>query len=273
MERCPFVRQRRCQTLAILRRSFKFQYRPTLLVHIAPVVTLEGRECADARSGRTSRYARLDDDQFADLAVVATVTRESLLEQTDTRTPMSTGGRQAFATCISRRFARFAYPDDIVEVLRPLSTRIREKALKSGFTGEVLGRVVTMRLECEPDWDAPNGLDLTLLVLVSPEFLPSVNDFGAEPDDAGPQLMRKQGLNGAAEAILKCETHDHRLSDLWNDFGQELLLLFQSGLSSAPAGYIDDVQVEVLRTDELNYERYRNTVDLDFDYLSMPHNE
>ena len=31
MERCPFVRQRRCQTLAILRRSFKFQYRPTLL--------------------------------------------------------------------------------------------------------------------------------------------------------------------------------------------------------------------------------------------------
>jgi hypothetical protein len=43
----------------------------TGLVHIARVVTLEGKECGDARSGRTSRYAQLDNDHFADLVSVA----------------------------------------------------------------------------------------------------------------------------------------------------------------------------------------------------------
>ncbi len=80
--------------------------------------------------------------------------------------------------------------------------------------------------------------------------------------------MRKQGLNGAAEALLKCEVHSPQTTSLWEEFGDELLALFREGLGNAPPGYIEGVQVEVLRTDEINFERYRNTVDLDFDYLS-----
>ena len=91
-------------------------------------------------------------------------------------------------------------------------------------------------------------------------------DFDAV--DAGPKQMRKQGLNGAAEALLKCEVHSPQTTSLWEEFGDELLALFREGLGNAPPGYIEGVQVEVLRTDEINFERYRNTVDLDFDYLS-----
>ena len=66
MERCPFVRQRRCQTLAILRRSFKFQYRPTLLagvhrivigVHLQVVIAAQHHAHCGAV---TSRPLRLD---------------------------------------------------------------------------------------------------------------------------------------------------------------------------------------------------------------------
>ena len=182
---------------------------------------------------------------------------------------MSTVSRQAFADCISRRFSRFAFPDNIVKVLNPLKKKIRETASKAGPIGTVMERVVTLRLECETDWEAPSGISLTLLVLVSPEFLPSIDELqsGELPPATGPRLMRKQGLHGAAEAIVKCTSHDQRLSEAWDDFGGELLKLFQKGLTSAPTGYVDDVQ---LRTDELSYERYRNTVDLDFDYLSTP---
>ena len=61
MERCPFVRQRRCQTLAILRRSFKFQYRPTLLVteqidwRLAGLVKTAAVFCA-LIAGRLTRF-------------------------------------------------------------------------------------------------------------------------------------------------------------------------------------------------------------------------
>ena len=239
----------------------------TGVLHVAPVVPLEGKLLADAKAGKTSRYGHLEGGYYIDLAIVGTLDRDSIAEDLE-RTPLDTQRRVALAGCIARRYSRFAYPGDIVEVLRPLSTRIREKALKSGAIGEVLQRVVTMRLECEPDWDAPAGLSLTLLVLVSPKFLPSLGDIDFDAVDAGPKQMRKQGLNGAAEALLKCEVHSPQTTSLWEEFGDELLALFREGLGNAPPGYIEGVLVEVLRTDEINFERYRNTVDLDFDYLS-----
>jgi hypothetical protein len=239
----------------------------TGVAQVARVVTLEGKEYAGARSGRTCRYAPINDTHFADLTVIGTLTRES----PDDRTTMTTAGRQKFADCISRRYSRFAFPDDMVKVLNPLKQKIRETAAKAGSIGAVLQeRVATMRLECEPDWEAPSGLSLTLLVIVEIEFLPSVEELESAEPPSGPTRQRKQGLNGAAEAILRCTSHDQRLADAWNGFGGELLTLFQSGLPNAPSGYVGDVQVEVLRTDELSFERYRNTVNLDFDYLSAP---
>jgi len=242
----------------------------TGLAQFARVVTLEGTAHADARSGRTCRYAPIDDTHFADLTVIGTVTRESPAG----RTTMTTARRLAFAECIKRRYSRFAFPDDMVKVLKPLKDKIRDTAAKAGSIGTVLQeRVATMRLECEPDWEAPSGLSLTLLVLVEMEFLPSLEELEAAEPPSGATRQRKQGLNGAAEAILNCTSHDQRLADAWDEFGGELLTLFERGLPRSPEGYVIDVQVEILRTDELSYERFRNTVDLDFDYLSAPPEE
>ena len=237
-------------------------------MHIAPIVSLEGARYHDAVAGRTTRYARVDTDQFADLAVVTTVDRASLEQVLSTRTEMDVQTRQAFAGCISRRFARFAYPNAVVDVLRPLANRIRTKAPTGGATGQVLDRVVTMRLECEPDWEAADDLSLTLLIIVDPAYLPSLDEFAGVPDSPKRQRQRKKDLNGAAEAILAYDANDPAIADMWIEFGNELGLLLQKGADVAPEGYISDVEVEVMRSDEIHFERYRNSVDLDFDYLS-----
>ena len=201
------------------------------LVQFARVVTLQGAEYADARSGRTCRYAPMDDTHFADLTVIGTLTRES----PEARTTMSTARRQKFAECIARRYSRFAFPDDMVKVLNPLKQKIRETAARAGSIGTVLQeRVATMRLECEPNWDAPNGLRLNLLVLVEMEFLPSVDELEAAEPPSGRARQRAQGLNGAAEAILECESHDQRLADAWEEFRTELLKLFGEGIVKGP---------------------------------------
>ncbi|WP_156748492.1 hypothetical protein [Mycobacterium sp. E3198] len=237
------------------------------LAQLARVVTLEGKEYADALSGRTCRYANIDDTHFADLTVVGTVTRES----PDKRTTMTADRRVKFAECISRRYSRFAFPDDIVKVLKPLKDKIRDTGARAGSIGTVVReRIADIRLECAPDWEAPRGLSLTLLVLVEVAFLPSVEELEAAEPPGGPKRQRKHGLSGAAEAILRCESHDQRLADAWDEFGGELLSLLESGIPDGPIGYVEEVHVEVLRTDEIHFERYRNTVNLDFDYLSTP---
>ena len=77
-------------------------------------------------------------------------------------------------------------------------------------------------------------------------------------------------LTRAAEQILACPLHDPRLIELWGAFGRELLLLLKAGESKATPGLVADLDVDVMRTDEFTYERFRRSVDLDFDYLSTP---
>jgi hypothetical protein len=97
---------------------------------------------------------------------------------------------------------------------------------------------------------------------------PYIDELESAEQPSGSKLQRKPGLSGAADEILKCTIHDQRLADAWNEFREELLKLFQKGMASGPEGYVVEMEVEIARTDEIHFERYRNTVDMDFDYLS-----
>ena len=77
-------------------------------------------------------------------------------------------------------------------------------------------------------------------------------------------------LAAAAEQTLACPPHDFPLIELWGASGQALLSLLKAGTSNATPGLVADVDVDVMRTDEFTYERFRQSVDLDFDYLSTP---
>ena len=164
---------------------------------------------------------------------------------------MNAQQRRLFADEIARRFSRFAYPDEVVTVLRPLTEQVRKKAPKGGAVGQVLQRVAKLRLECEPSWDATEALTITLLVIVEPQFLPAVaDDYDVEiPAMPAPEIA--MDLSRAAEQILACPLHDPRLIELWGAFGRELLLLLEAGESKATPGLVADLDVDVMRTESL----------------------
>ncbi len=267
----------------------------TGIVHIAPVITLVGSDKANALRGSTSRYANLDADHFADLAVVVSITRTAC-DNAPIRLQMSDTKRQAFAGRISRRFARYAYPDTISDALGPLKKAVRSKATKNSAIAGVLKLVETLRLECEPDWNAETGLTLTLLIVVNNDELPPLDEptpnsgmgglaqllgseaaaevailYGANPLTVPGIGLPKPTLDEAAQRILASGSDNPIRGPLWDVFGEVLADILRKGAEKASdAGLVDDIDVEVMRADELTYSRFQASVDLDLDDLSPP---
>ncbi|TRW88794.1 hypothetical protein FK535_00460 [Mycolicibacterium sp. 018/SC-01/001] len=237
-------------------------------VGVALVVELDRGTAADASGGRNTRYAHIADRYYADLAISTVISRE-FAESLRVESRMDTESRKLFASRISRRYSRFGYPEPMYEVLGPLRNKIRSKAPKDGAIGKVLRRVETMRLECEPGWDADGDVAITLLVLVDPEHLPSVDAY-AQIDQVKYTETQSVDLTKSAEALLAVDSNDPAVVDLWQAFGAALLQLLRDGVASDSQDFVESVDVEVLRTDEFSYDRYLRSVDLDFDYLSPP---
>lgn len=267
----------------------------TGIVHISPVLVLEGNDKANALRGSTSRYAHIENNYFADLSVLASITRPNcdnapiLLTMTDAQ-------RQKFASCMSRRFARYAYPEVISRALNPFKKAVRSKAGKTSQTARVLKLVETLRLECAPDWNSEHGLTLNLLIIVKNAELPPLDEptpnpgmlgllqfagsepaaeaailYGASPMALSGIGLPKPTLEEAAQRILATGSDNPIRGPLWNVFGEVLADTLRKGAEEAiAAGVIDDIDVEVMRADELTYSRYRESADLDLDDLSPP---
>lgn len=241
----------------------------TDIVHLAPVVHLEGRSRSEAESGRTSRYALVDAEtgSFADLSVVVSASR-ALADLKRVSKRLNSDERKKFADRVARRFTRFAYPTELNPVLKPLRDKIRSKARKAGSIAQVLYRVATLRMECAPDWDARGDLSLTLLVVVEDGYLPSLLSM-PEPDPARgltPVEASPSDLAEIADRILATQPEDPQTNELWQLFGEALGDLLESNLPDN--GLVADVAVEVMDVHELTYDRWRNSVDLDLDDLS-----
>lgn len=267
----------------------------TGIVHIAPVITLDGNDKANALRGSTSRYAHLAADHFVDLAVIVSITRTAS-DEAPIRLQMTDTERQAFAGRISRRFARYAYPDVISHALGPLKKAVRSKATKNSAIAGVLKLVETLRLECEPDWNADTGLTLTLLIVVNNDELPPLDEptpnpgmsgmaqflgseaaaevailYGANPLTVPGIGLPKPTLDEAAQRILAAGPDNPIRGPLWDVFGEVLADTLRKGAEEATdPGLIDDIDVEVMRADEFTYSRFQASVDLDLDDLSPP---
>jgi len=61
---------------------------------------------------------------------------------------------------LARKRARFAFPDDFVEAMRPVQKRVQEKHKKESPEGEFLRSVREIRVMPDPDWQA-DEVDLT----------------------------------------------------------------------------------------------------------------
>lgn len=271
------------------------------ITHVLPVVKLDANTAAQVRRGSTSRYAPLIDDYYADLAMAFPVCRQAC-DTSALRHRMTEPQRQTFAARISRRFTRFAYPEALYPILEPFKRAIRSKALKDNPAAKVLQQIDTLRLECEPDWNATEGLNLTLLVVVDNDHLPTspelptrppedtflshfiqhrervsvlpIGSIGSSPGsihlDLQPSDFPPPTLMDAAAAILASSPNDPERATLWDRFGRALEALLNAGAENTHPDLIAGIEVEVLRADELSYSRYQASVDLDLDDLSPP---
>lgn len=266
--------------VAILSQSCDASQRNRETVQLAKVVTLEGTVASEARLGRRPRYAPLPglgDSFFADLDVVATATKGSLVPK-----QRKTGVREdehvnRFAGTAARKVGRFAFPDAVVEAFRPLQDDLFEKSKKtSSPMNRVIGDVRAFRVRVTDDW-ASEPHDLNVHAILAPGAIPSFVD-DAYPEQ--PKGMRNNLLGGKdiadrvpqiAASLVKPGTDEatrywawQMLAEAWGE--RCMAAARRAGVDAK----IASVTVELYVYDEYTLDLVDSTERLDLDYLSEP---
>ena len=145
------------QTCDIVRSCVK---RP--FVELTPLVEVDEEEAHRIERGHRPNYAIVpalrDKRLVADLDRVMTVEKSILA--TWTRTPGYSTDQEArkFAQALARKRVRFAFPDDVNDLVRKLQTRIEEKHEKLSDEGRALRALREIRVAGSPSWDEPSSV-------------------------------------------------------------------------------------------------------------------
>jgi hypothetical protein len=101
--------------------------------------------------GESRLVANLDSLVTVEKGVLAGVPKSSFIRgiRNDTEA-------RAFAESLSRKFARFAFPDDFVSAVGPIQERIREKHGRNSKEGKAYEELREIRLVAMPGWEAPS---------------------------------------------------------------------------------------------------------------------
>jgi hypothetical protein len=224
------------------------------------VVHLSGSAAADAKSGRSPRYAHLEwlgPDVFVDFACAGALEHQLTVSSARTSVP-TTEARRILASRIARRFSRFAYPDEVQQFLGRLRKRIRSKASsEESPLGQCLNRTLTIRIENESGWDTTPPWDLSVIFVLNEGELPTP---GAED-----VMTTASTVNNAAEEIAKLSPGSPGLSPLWGALAD---LLVADAMTVADPDIVSSAIGEVLEESEFSFYRYRRSADIDIDDLS-----
>lgn len=176
-----------------------------------------------------------------------------------------------FAFSVARRFGRFAYPDEVVECLKPLTNALKSKAGKEQSPmGIALSKVHSFRVYCE-DW-ATAPYELTLIIIMEPDVVPS--DLGGidEPpgnlDAPSDENLGNQITEYADYLNAKDRSPTERyyawqyLAEAWARQCE------QTAVSNVLTGHVASVTAELDAVDTFPLSRYLITESLDLDYLS-----
>jgi hypothetical protein len=244
-------------------------------IQIAPVVRLENTtDVREAAAGKRPQYVavpQLGEDLFADLDAITTVLKTALLPCERLAGVVTDQETREFAFSVARRFGRFAYPDEVVECLKPLTKALQSKARKEHSSlGQVLTGIHSFRVECE-DWTKP-PYELTLIVILEPGVvLSDLDDIGEHPDD----LVGPSGKN-LTDQINKyasyLNTHGHNATEryfAWQYLAAAWALQCEeTATSKGLTGFVGSVTAELASVDDFPLSRYLATESLDLDYLS-----
>lgn len=148
------------QTCDIVRR---WPERPYL--EVSPLVHVPDALLDEIRKARRPQWAYLPalaaDGLVADLD--RTMTVEKALVARWARTPglHTDQERRAFTMALARKRARFPFPDDFNELVRPLAKRLERRHDKQSPEGTALQALEEIRVRAAPSWDAED-VEITL---------------------------------------------------------------------------------------------------------------
>lgn len=244
-------------------------------IQIAPLVRLEDpHDANEAAAGKRPQFVavpQLGSDFFADLDGIITVSKAALLSCERVAGVQTDKQIREFAFSVARRFGRFAYPDEVVECLSPLTKAIRSKAHKEQSPiGKALTRVHSFRVHCE-DWTtAP--YELTLVVIMEPDVVPSDLDGINDPPDTidAPSDDKLNDQITAYAVYLDAMDRSpaeryyawQYLAEAWARQCQ------QTAISNGLTAHVASVTAELDAVDSFPLSRYLITESLDLDYLS-----
>jgi hypothetical protein len=244
-------------------------------IQMAPVVRLEHpNDVAEAAAGKRPQYVaipRLGPDYFADLDGITTVFKTALLSCERVMGVATDQEIREFAFGVTRKFGRFAYPDEVVKCLRPLTKALQSKARKEQSPlGRVLAKVHSFRVQCE-DW-AQAPYELTLIVILEPGVVP------LDPDSVGDRSNSQLDVAGTSpqDRVNKCANYLNQDShgpaeqyfawqhivDAWACQCEEI------AASEELVNLVGSVTAELASVDDFPLSRYLDTESLDLDYLS-----
>ena len=147
-------------------------------IQVAALRQVDDNFAKQVHGGFRPRFAFVpvltDPPLVADLDQLMTVEKSVLIAlppETRVRGVRNDAEVRAFAECLSRRFARFAFPDDFVAAVRQLQERIKNKYDRDTPEGRAYRSLREIRVSAQPSWNAENPQIEFLFVLGHPNEL------------------------------------------------------------------------------------------------------
>jgi hypothetical protein len=160
-----------------------------------------------------------------------------------------------FAHTVSRRFGRFAFPDDLNDSVSRMRSRLLDKHGKGSDEGYALRQIFQIRASGYPDWNSPH-VEVVLHFILHPGIL-SDAEFPAGLDLSGPVQQPAVAARGINEAI-------------GDDALTKWVAVIRYWVSlCTPVGVIKSITFQISDTESFTLEQMRNTEQLDLEYLSL----
>lgn len=125
-------------------------------LEVCPLVHMP--DLSNVQRGRQPRYAYLsglrEKGLVVDLDRVMVIEKPLVMQHERVRGCMTDEDIRNFAEALARKRSRFAFPDDFVDWMRPLSNRLSSKHNKDSPEGIALRALREIRVQAAPSWSA-----------------------------------------------------------------------------------------------------------------------
>lgn len=141
-------------------------------VEVSPLVEVDDEKLREIERGKRPNYAFIaglaDQKLVVDLDRVMTVEKPVVASWERVCGCVSDEDARRLALALARKRARFAYPDDFVELATPLIRRILSKHDKASDEGRALQALREIRVRASPSWDS-DEVEVTFLFIYDDE--------------------------------------------------------------------------------------------------------